>query len=98
MCASEAAVMAVGPGRKTTEQGLRVSDRERLAGWADRQAGAQRLSEEGGAKGVEDRAGRVRVVAKMEGRGKWAGRQKARTGPTQEEKNPFQISFKFWIW
>jgi hypothetical protein len=23
---------------------------------------------------------------------------KAGTGPTQEEKNLFQISFKFWIW
>jgi hypothetical protein len=23
---------------------------------------------------------------------------KAGTRPTQEEKNPFQISFKFWIW
>jgi hypothetical protein len=23
---------------------------------------------------------------------------KAGTGPTQEEKNPFQISFNLWIW
>jgi hypothetical protein len=28
----------------------------------------------------------------------WAGRLKAGTWPTQEEKNHFQISFKYWIW
>jgi hypothetical protein len=37
-----------------------------------------------------------RVVAQREGRREWAGQLKDRTGPTQE--NPFQISFKFWIW
>jgi hypothetical protein len=49
---------------------------------------------EGGLKGVEERAGWERVVAQREQRVWWAGRLKVRTGPAQEEKNPFQISFK----
>jgi hypothetical protein len=42
--------------------------------------------------------GRERVVAQREGRRQRAGRLKAGNRPTQEEKNHFQISFKFWIW
>jgi hypothetical protein len=51
------AAAAVGPGRKTTERGLRVSESGRLAGWVGRHAEAQWGSGEGGPKGGEERAG-----------------------------------------
>jgi hypothetical protein len=90
--------VAVGLGRKMTGWGPRVSERGGLAGWADQQAEAQRGSGEGSPKGGEERAGWEWVAAKREGMGERAIRLKARTGTTQEEKNPFQISFIFWIW
>jgi hypothetical protein len=94
-CACEAAVVAVavGLGRKMTGWGPRVSERGRLAGWADQQAEAQRGSGEGSPKGGEERASWEWVAAKREGMGERAIRLKARTGTTQEEKKSFSNFF-----
>jgi hypothetical protein len=97
VCTREAAA-AVGPGRKTTGRGPRVGERGWLAGWVGRQAKAQRGNGEGSPKGGEEGMCQERVVPQREGRGEQAGWLKAGTGPTQEDKNPIQISFKFWIW
>jgi hypothetical protein len=95
----EVAAAAVSSGRKTTGWGLRVGERGRLAGWVGWQVEAQRGSGEGDLKGGEGiRAGRGWRPIGWGGESGPAG-LKAGIGPTQEEeKNPFQISFKFWIW
>jgi hypothetical protein len=83
-CKAAAVAMDIGLGRKTTGRGPRVSERGWERGRQPKGSGGESgPGEGGGPEGAEGIVGR---------------RLKAGTGPTQEEKNPFQISFKIWIW